>query len=424
MFDMQSESLVNRKVMLLGAAQGEVPLLKAYQKLGCFVVVVGKGSHYPCCKLADRFYDIDLMDYDAVMKIAREERITAVSSNTLEFTIPLGAWIAESLNIEGIGAETALDFTNKYRMRNAAKKVGVAVPEYTSCESIDDAVSFAMRVGFPLIMKPVDNCASRGVIKVESLSELRDQFSNSIKESLSAKKVIVERFITGIEYNVDAFTHNYQCDNLDVAFKDTVRCNGFCVPMSYIIQDADSCQTSIEQRLLQENKKLVEGMKLKFGITHANYIYCPGDDKIYLVEIAARGGGDGISEFMIELATGCDVNLLLALYSMGIDVLGGNSLHLREGAAAWYGFELPEGVIETVYGLEDVKRLPGVYGVLDSTFEVGKKVEKLVDLTKKFGPVWCYGANRLECDRIFNNVKKLLKIDVKKADGSYGGIKW
>mgnify|MGYP006922411079 CR=1 FL=1 len=40
-----------------------------------------------------------------------------------------------------------------------------------------------------------------------------------------------------------------------------------------------------EKMLLEANKKLVETMGLKFGITHGEYIYSYKDQKVYLVEI-------------------------------------------------------------------------------------------------------------------------------------------
>ncbi|MEZ5336075.1 MAG: hypothetical protein R2741_13015 [Methanolobus sp.] len=49
------------------------------------------------------------------------------------------------------------------------------------------------------------------------------------------------------------------------------------------------------------NKKLVEGFGLKFGFTHSEYIVEDETGEIYLVEIAARGGGNYISSDIMLL---------------------------------------------------------------------------------------------------------------------------
>ena len=414
-----------KKVLVVGACEGEIPLVNAYHELGYEVILATMNTgKTPCSPYADKEYEVDIMDKEAVLAIAKKENVAAVSSNVIERAVRIVAWVAEKLGLEGIGYETAVDFTNKYRMRVAAERAGINVPQYSYANSVEEAIAFSKKVPFPLIMKPVDNGGSKGVIRVNNESELVAAFPICMENSVSDGTVIIERFIVGTEYNVDAFTHNYICENTDVATKRVFDLKDTCVPKCYMLQDANSCNTDLEQRLLKTNKQLVEGMDLKFGITHANYIYCETDDKIYLVEITARGGGDGISAVLVELATGINVSRLLALYSLGIDELKNHSFNLKHGASAWYGFELPEGEIISVTGVEDAAKIPGVCSMNAEKYPVGKKIKKLVDGSTKCGPIWVYAKSRTECDQIFEQIKKTITVKVKTPNGEIGYAKW
>ena len=50
------------RVMVLGALEDEIPLVEAFQEKGYFVIVVGAGMDYPCSRVADKYYDVDIKE--------------------------------------------------------------------------------------------------------------------------------------------------------------------------------------------------------------------------------------------------------------------------------------------------------------------------------------------------------------------------
>lgn len=405
------------KVMILGAVQGEIPLVKAFQDLGYYVITVGSAGNYPCCDLADKNIVADIMDKERILQIAKEENVVAVTSNVVERAIRTTAWVAEKLGLEGIGYDVAKKFTNKYLMRKAAEEIGINVPKYGIAQSIEEALEIAQKIGFPLIIKPVDNGGSKGVQRVDCEKDLSEYFAGSLQMSVSDNSVIIEQYIEGEEYIVDAFTHNFVCSNTDVSTKRKFELKRNFVSKAVIIQDATSCNTQVEKALLDANKKLVEGMGLKFGITHGEYIYNEIDKKVYLVEITSRGGGVYLSSHLTPLATGINVNELLANYSLGNDVIGDDELKLNSGAAAWYTFALPQGVISKIEGLEEAKKISGVYDIIDDKFYVGKEVGEMVDDSGKYGPILVYACDRGQCDYILKKVMDTLHVYVDTESG-------
>lgn len=406
-----------KKVLVLGAVAGEIPLVDAFHKLGCYVIVVGKGTNYPCCSLADKVYDVDIMDKESILEIAKKEGVVAVTSNVVERAIRVTAWIANQLGLPGIGVDVAEIFTNKYLMRCAARKIGIDVPQYAEVSNVDEAINFANKIGFPLIMKPVDNGGSKGVVRVNSVDDIVAHFKESLNKSIQDSKVIIEQYIEGEEFIVDAFTHNYICDNTDVTTKEKFSLVRNFVSKAVVLQDADSAESYVEKLLLETNKKLVEGIGLSFGITHGEYIYNKEEDKVYLVEITARGGGVFLSSDLTPLATGINVNMLLAHYALGLDLLGDNHLKISHGASAWFAFSLPKGRIVKIEGYEDACKIKGVYKIINNGYEVGKVTNEIIDDSGKYGPILIYGSSRKECYEVFDKVKHCLRIFVNTKDG-------
>lgn len=409
------DNLTKKRVMVLGALGDEVPLVNAFKTRGYFVIVVGAGLDYPCVQIADKFYDIDIRDREKLLNIAKKENVVAVASNVVSIAVEITAWLNDCLKLPGITYEVAHCFTNKALMREKARMNGVFNPDFKWVKNIEDAVCFAEKTGFPLIIKPVDGNSSKGVIKVNNIKELRECFEESICYALNDEGCIIEEFIEGPEYIVDGFSIDGKCINTDVAFKDHFSVDNRFISKAVVIQDALHCTTEIEKKLLEAHKRTVEGLGLSFGPTHGEYIFCPNNNSVYLVEVAARGGGIRLSSDMIPLATGIDINELVAEHALGISHT--EDLHIKEGAAAWFAFALKEGIITRVSGLNECMEIGGVYLIDSADIEVGKKARTLVNDSGKYGPIVTYGKTREECYQIFEKVKNILEIDINGESG-------
>lgn len=105
------------------------------------------------------------------------------------------------------------------------------------------------------------------------------------------------------------------------------------------------------------NETVVKGFGLKFGITHGEFLVEKNTGKIFLVEIAARGGGVFISSEIIPAATGVNANELLVKDALGI--YDDNQIVIRKGAAAYFCYLLHEGKVVKINGCEDINQIKG-----------------------------------------------------------------
>lgn len=412
---MRSENY-KKKVMILGAGEGQVSFIKICKDRGYKVLVVSIKGDYPGFALADKKFYYDTRDKDAILKIAEDEKIDAIITDQTDVAIPTVAYVSEKLGLRGIGYDTAIRFTNKYYMRQAAREAGIAVPQFEKAKTIEEAIRIAQNIGFPLMIKPVDNSGSRGVIKIESMDELVSNFECS-KNFSSVGDVIVERFITGTSYMVNGFAMDNDYINLDLGTKDQFRDIDIYVTKELKLHSAGSINNPIWEKVLLTNKQLVKSMGLRFGITHADYLYNELEDRVYLVEIACRGGGTFISSDITPLATGFDSNSALIDYV----VEGKSSIpeekKLQGKVCGYIRFGLPKGIIQEVRGIEEISQLKGVVKACLNNIEIGKETNGLRNDTDAYGPIIFSAENDVEADLIKKRVKEVLQISVKTMDG-------
>lgn len=404
-----------KKIMILGAGSGQVPFINISHKLGAEVIAVSINGNYPGIKIADKFYDVDTRDKEKILEIAKAEKIDAITTDQTDVSITAVAYVAEKLGLKGIGYERALTYTNKYMMRNAAKAAGVGVPGYFKTDNLEEALEKIKDLTFPLIIKPVDSSGSRGVVKLDNVEMLKEHFETSRSFSL-AKDVIIEEFVTGTEYIVDGFAIDGKYINTDLSIKDFFHLPNMCIPQMCMFTCASVIDDYVEKKVLEANKKLVDYIGLPFGITHAAYIYDPKKDEVFLVEIAARGGGDFISSHLTPKACGIDTNTYMLDYLLNDKVIDVDSLKLSGKVSGYTSFGLKEGVVKRVEGIDIIKSLKGMDNPNIDIIKPGLKAHALRDNTDKYGPMLFSGETREDCFEIIDKVKECLKIYLEGDD--------
>ena len=71
-----------KKLLILGGAEAQVPLIQAAKKEEYYVVLCDWTTTNPGIKYADKHYQVNTLDRDAVIKVAIEEKIDGVISNS------------------------------------------------------------------------------------------------------------------------------------------------------------------------------------------------------------------------------------------------------------------------------------------------------------------------------------------------------
>ncbi|MGE5628870.1 MAG: ATP-grasp domain-containing protein [Solirubrobacterales bacterium] len=410
------------KVFVLGAGRGQIPIIEICKKNNFETIVVSKEGDYPGFQIADRCYYIDVKDKAKVLEAAQKEKISAILSDQLDACVQTIAYVAEKMDLPGIGYEASLKFTNKYIMKQEAQKLGVEVPKYNIVFNLEEACSKSDEMGYPVVIKPPDQEGSRGVIKINNRIELEKNFEDSFKLSQSGY-IEIEKYIQGTEYIALGFAQNYQYTNLAISQYLPFKSEHYFVPKMKTTKAAQSVTDEVELRILNKTKKLVQGFGMKFGIAQAEFLYDKTEDKIYLVEIAARGGGMFTSSDVIPLT--CGINIIELLVDFATNKTQSFDFSkLSSKVAGYICFSLPEGRITEIGNVDKLMEIPGVYKVYLDTIHVGKEIGKMVDKSMRIGPILFYGNTEDECNNTIEKVKETLKISVCTLNEGVKGIIW
>lgn len=409
------------RVLVLGAAAVQVPIIETAARLGFETVVASSPGAYPGFRVADRFYEIDIRDREAILAMARREGICGILTDQTDVAVPTVAYVAERLGLPGINLDCALKFTDKHRMRLSAEELGVPVPRFLEISNERDAAVAADRLTPPLIVKPVDSQGSRGVSRIDDPADLWSRVQAAARYS-SAGRVIAEEFFEGVEVVVQGFASDFEFVNLAVGDRQYFDIPEVFIPKATIFPSM--LPESLMDKVLSANARLVRGFGPRFGITHSEFLVNPATDEIRLVETAIRGGGVFISSDLVPIASGIDIGRLLVEHATGrLDRMAIDLKTAKKRAAGYFCFYLPAGRICRVEGVETVKSLPGVQRAVLDNIRIGSVAPPLTDKTARLGPIIIAGDDRAMCDATFQKVKETLRIEVL-TDSGLDVIRW
>ncbi len=114
----------------------------------------------------------------------------------------------EALGVPGMSAEVTNNFRDKARMKTLLRAAGLPCARHRLAASLDDAVAFAERSGFPIVVKPPAGAGAVSTYRVDNMEQLRQALSRSVPTR--EHPVLLEEFITGEEHSFETITINGQ----------------------------------------------------------------------------------------------------------------------------------------------------------------------------------------------------------------------
>ncbi|MBO4633670.1 MAG: ATP-grasp domain-containing protein [Lentisphaeria bacterium] len=300
-----------KKIMIIAGGKWQCGIVRKAKELGYHVICSNLYPDSPAFQWADECFVANVLDYEKNLEFAEKTRPDAVITDQSDIAVRTVAKICEKLQLPGIGVETANRFSNKFMMRQFCRDHGFPCPDFCRCDTIDQAVDF-YHVHGKSILKPLDSQASRGVYIIDSEDDVKKYFSLTAAYSICQKAVLIEEYIDGVEFTVDGIKTANEMVTLAISEKSHFK--------EYPNVASDILFSEFNDRfdydlLRKINNSLVVAMGLPFGLTHAEYKFSKG--KFFLIEIAARGGGNNISSTIVPYMSGVDSNAALIRMASG-----------------------------------------------------------------------------------------------------------
>lgn len=402
-------------ILVLGAGALQVPIIQTIQARGYNPVVVSLHNDEPGMLIVKDKVVGDFCDEEFTLQIAKDWKVIAVVTDQTDLPVRTIAYVCDHLGLPSIGYKTACLFTDKFLMREKCKEIGVKTIAYSLVGSLEEAKKFFIDLHHSAILKPINNQGSKGVYKVSSIEELEEKYAEATRYA-RGQKILIEEFITGQELVIEALALDGKVTNL------------VCGDTHYFeVKDAFAAKDRIFPSMLDEeivnkalnlNKKIVSGFGLSRGLTHGEYII-DGHD-VYLIEIAARGGGVYISSDIIPLMTGFNTTSFI-LDIATKSTVATPFIEYKKMCTCYIAFFLPEGVINEVKGVREIQSLPYVHhNNLDALY-IGKHIGKNIDKTSRYFLIM-EASDRSELEERIELVHELLQVNVDNGFKTKGII--
>ena len=333
------------------------PALRIAAEMGLETVAADANSGALCVSLADAFVKVDLKNREGIESVARllmnKGGIGGIMTAGTDFSATV-AWAAEKLGLPGIPYETALDASDKERMRGRFKTAGILSPEFLILKKAPET-GFNLPFPFPAVVKPVDNMGARGCRRVDNLAELDAAVTEALGFSLSGR-VIVEEYMEGPEYSIDALVYKGEISLCGIADRHI-----FFPP--YFIEMGHTMPSAANPRVLASIIETfcrgVKALDIDNGAAKGDIKLTPKGPMIG--EIAARLSGGYMSGWTYPYSSG--VLPTKGAIEIALGKKPGNTKSEWNWTCAERAFISIPGKVRSVTGIERAKVMPWVRDV-------------------------------------------------------------
>ncbi|MGW2951577.1 ATP-grasp domain-containing protein [Streptomyces eurythermus] len=194
-------------LIVLGASEEHIPLYQEARRRGIPTVAVDMRADAPALPFADTALQISTRDSDAIADALGDARPAGIVVGASDAA--LASWHALGLRYGTpyVYPERALAALDKAAFHEIVTSCGITGYGWAASDDPDEIAAKAARLRFPIIVKPVDGCGSKGVTRVTCLDGLPAAVAHARAHSAS-RTVIAEEFVEGRQLTIDLFLRN------------------------------------------------------------------------------------------------------------------------------------------------------------------------------------------------------------------------
>ncbi|CAK2439632.1 putative ATP-binding protein [Vibrio crassostreae] len=319
----------------------------------------------------------------------------------------LTARVASELDLPNAGFDAVQASKDKHLGRNILAEKGLPQPKSIKCHCLDDVVSAANKMSFPVVLKPNSMGASMGVVKINSIQELFHHFELSKAQCTPGEinddcALLVEEYIDGEEISVDGYVKDGKYKPLYVARKFKGG-EPFFLEVKHVVDANDELLNS--EGLIDSLKKAHQVLGFENVMTHSELKINDGSHVV--VEINARLGGGNIPLIAKE-AMGIQAGLVAAQVACG-DIVDETTSRQKKSATIQFLYPRRKSKIFSI-------KLPNVMNA-QVKYKLLSDVGSIVDVPPYdyFGRIaYCIAvdSDRVSSERLANEYMEKVEVDL------------
>lgn len=237
--------------------------------------------------------------------IGREHGVDGVFTCD-EVFVELAAGVARELGLPGLTGEAASLCRDKHAMRQRLAQAGIPSPRSIVAGSLAQARDVAEMIGYPVVLKPRNLGGSIGVVRADDAADVDRFFALACGAGLSGVDalpgVLIEEYLAGPEFSVESVSAGGVTTICGITEK-VVAFPPFFEEIGHYARPPRPADPQ-DAQLADVTLRVHEAFGITVGITHCEILQTAKGP--YIVEIAARAGGDRIP-VITRLASGIDL---------------------------------------------------------------------------------------------------------------------
>ncbi len=401
-----------KRLMILGSVKYFENLVASAKELGIYTIVCDNRENTPAKKICDEAINVDIMNLELIKKIAIEKKVDGILTSFTDTLLLPHTHLVNELNLPKIIKLDQLEsVTNKLVMKEIFKKNKIKSTDYWVVDTIDEAQK--LKIKFPIVMKPLDSCGSKGIFFIYNNEELVKNFKETQKLS-SDGRVLIEEFYESDEIQGLCWVHNGEAHVLYVGDRELVNIHqGRPGKPRKLIYPSKYCY-QYEQEIREIYQKIATAFNIKNGPIYVQMFV--GNDGLKVSEMMTRLPG-GCDYLAIKEATGFDIGKMFVKFCIGEDI-DFQEVKKVEMSLDKSVFALPiylkPGKVEQIIGIEEIKKLEYVFDIF---FELksGDVIEDTGDMKQDVGRIFGVANNIFQAKKYEEEIHKL--IDIRNGNG-------
>lgn len=410
-----------RIVLVMPTATYRAPdFIRAAGDLGVDVVVVSDGDLPLSGERVEQMIETDLTEPVVAARVIAEQ-VDGLGVDAVigvdDGAVVVAAETARALGVPHADPDAVAATRDKALMRERLAAAGVPQPSFAVVTSVRDARRTAADLGYPVVVKPLNLSASRGVIRADDDSSLGGAWERArrIAEEAGAPAdppLLVEKFVSGPEVAVEGLVADGVLEVLALFDKPDPLEGPYFEETIYVTPSRLGRDAEIHAIV----EAGVRALGLDRGPVHAEVRF--GPDGPVLIEVAGRSIGGLCSRALTFGMLRGSLEEQIIRSALGMTRRG----MARTGRATGV-MMLPtpaEGVLEGVRRTEAVAEVEGITGV-EITVTTGRWVRPLPEGDRYLGFLFAEGETPEEVEAALREAHGLIEVRIDPDGVPTGG---
>lgn len=397
-----------RTLLVLGASEGQLPVVRQARKLGLHVIAVDQNPGAVAATEADEFVCVSTRDISAIRRAVGNRAIAGVISPASDASVMAVRSLSEAYSTPFCPSRrAALASLDKAFFRRVVDRLDL--PRYQWVSGSDPALvtSQARSMDLPLVVKPSQSSGSKGITIVDDMAQLDDAVKLAQKFGFG-DEVIVEQFIDGTHYSAECFIQDHR-PVFSAVIQRTITSPPQAITVEQLVPaDLGDASASIEDGIV----RICAALDLDRGPLNLDFVVTPTGE-IQFVEVAARLGGNGIS---LLVRHAYDIDLTAAAVRVAV----GDGVELRARPRRAVILRIlqadTEGVVAAIRGADAVSVLPKTVAV-ELFVAVGTPVHPYTEAGHKIGYLAVSGGDARDARAALDCALSILDVEVAPVTG-------